>query len=441
MPEKCPPTDGPSIDDIPLEELGDRLCEHAAHIAAATYRWLRLLAAFDRRNGWAHWGCRSCAHWLNWRCGLDLRSAREKVRVAHALTDLPLVSEAFSRGEISYSKVRAITRIATDATEETLLGWALHGTTQHIEKIVRGYRRCLPADDPEVSYERRYVDWRYEEDGTASMRVRLRPEELKLVLRAMEKLMDEASAVRSASRENEGGSAEPQDRVDALVGMARRELAGHKAAGSSADRYTVMVHVDAGALAGGNGVCHVEDGPRLAPETVRRLMCDASIVPVVEDGEGNPLNVGRKTRTIPAALRRALKVRDGGCTFPGCPHKAFVDAHHVKPWSMGGETSLRNLVLLCSFHHRLVHEGQLRMGAEPDGRFTFVMQSGRVLETAALSVEPGGVERANAELGLRIDPMTPVPQWYGDPWDLGVAVWGLLRMDGLGEPAALMRFS
>jgi hypothetical protein len=133
-----------SIDSIPLDELGDRICELSAHIAAAEYRWLRLLSAFDRRQGWAPWGCRSCAHWLNWRCGLDLRSAREKVRVARALDDLPVVCEAFSRGEVSYSKVRAITRIATPQTENDLVMFARHGTTAHVEKIVRSYRRLAP---------------------------------------------------------------------------------------------------------------------------------------------------------------------------------------------------------------------------------------------------------------------------------------------------------
>jgi hypothetical protein len=427
------PDDGPSIDDFSLDELGDQICEHAAHIAAATYRWLRLVAAFDRRRGWAEWGCRSCAHWLNWKCGLDLRSAREKVRVAHALTDLPLVSEAFARGEISYSKVRAITRIATPETEAELLMFARHGTTNHVEKIVRGYRRCAVSDQADA-YDRRYLEVRYDDDGSVVIRARMTPEEGAIVLEALRKAAEEARAVRHAARTADDGSAEPPlDQVDGLVAMARRELAGEKAAGSSADRYTVMLHVDASVLAGGDGACHIEGGSAVSLETVRRLTCDGSLVLLLEDGEGNVLDVGRKTRTIPTAIRRALKSRDGGCRFPGCPHAAFVDGHHIKPWSEGGETSLGNLVLLCSFHHRQVHDGVVRVGAEPDGRFTFYLRDGRVIETAAMSVEPGGVERRNTELGLSINASTPVPRWYGDKCNYGVAVEGLLRRNGLGD--------
>lgn len=425
----------PNLDEICLDELGDRLCELSAHIAAAEYRWLRLLAAFDRRRGWAQWGVRSCAHWLNWRCGYDLRSAREKVRVARALDGLPLICEAFSRGEVSYSKVRAITRIATPATEADLLMFARHGTTQHVEKIVRGYRGCLPVNDAQVRHERRFLDCRYAEDGSVLIRARLSPEEGAVVVEALRKVTEEVRKTNRLEGNDADGSAEPPwDRADALVAMARRELAGDKAQTSSADRYTVMVHVDAEALAGGEGACHLEDGSALSLETVARLSCDGSLVTVVEDGQGNVLNIGRKTRSIPAGLKRALRHRDGGCRFPGCTHRAYVDGHHIKAWVKGGETSLANLVLLCWFHHRELHEGRVKMQAHRDGRFTFMRKDGRVIETAALSVEPDGVERTNTEIGLVIDETTSVPRWAGERCDYGVAVEGLLRKDGLGYP-------
>jgi uncharacterized protein DUF222/HNH endonuclease len=418
------------MDDVPLDELGDRICELAAHISAAQYRWLRMLACFDRRCGWGGIGMKSCAHWLSWKCGYDLRSAREKLRVAHALDDLPLICEAFSRGEISYSKVRAITRIATASTEAELLMLARHGTTQHVEKIVRGYRRCLPNDVVDKRYDKRYLDWRYDDDGSVVIRARLTPEEGALVVEAIERVRHEVRAVRHASADGYDGSAEPsRDRVDALTTMARRELAGEKAKSSSGDRYTVMVHVEA------DGAGHIDGGPALGSETLRRLTCDGALVAVLEDGD-EVLNVGRKTRTISPALRRALAVRDDGCAFPGCAHKSFVDGHHVRHWSNGGETALSNLISLCTFHHRLVHEGGVQVVAKPDGRFTFSMKDGRVLETAALSVEPGGVERANAELGLTIDGKTIVPRWAGERCDYGVAVEGLLRINGVGaEPS------
>jgi DNA-binding MarR family transcriptional regulator len=367
-------------------------------------------------------------------CGFDLRSAREKVRVGRALDDLPLICEAFSRGELSYSKVRAVTRIATSETEADLLMLARHGTTQHIEKIVRGYRRRLPSDEDGIRHERRYVRHDYTDDGSVLIKARLDPEEAALVLKALDKIVDEVRATRRAAEPREDGSAEPlHDRADALVEIARRQLAGEKCGTSSADRYTVMVHVDAEVVSGADGECHLEDGSALSAETVKRLSCDGSLVAVVEGEQGEILSVGRKTRTIPTAIRRALHARDGGCRFPGCTHKAFIDGHHVKHWCEGGETALSNLVSLCSFHHRQLHQGNVTVHAEPDGRFTFLTNNGRVIETAVFSVDAGGVESANRALGLEIDTTTAVPNWDGGACDYSVAIEGLLERDGHGS--------
>jgi hypothetical protein len=420
-----------TIDDLSLDELGDRLCEHAAHIASAEYRWLRLLSAFDRRRGWADWGIRSCAHWLNWKCGLDLRSAREKVRVARALDDLPAICEAFGRGEISYSKVRAITRIATPGTEADLLMFARHGTTQHVEKIVRGYRRSISTEDANDRNEKRFVQIRYDEDGSVVIRARLEPEEGALVVEAIQKLREKVSKTNRVPGGASDGSAEPpRDRADALVEMARRELAGEKDAVSSGDRYTVMVNVDAAVFRGDAGECHLDDGSALAAETARRLTCDGSLIALIKHADGNVLSVGRKTRTIPTSIRRALVCRDGGCRFPGCSNRAYVDGHHIEHWADGGDTALSNLVLLCPFHHRQLHEGRVRMRVNEDGQFTFTRKDGRVIETAALSVEPGGVELRNAELGLLIDERTLPPRWDGGSCDYSVAIGGLAKRNG-----------
>jgi hypothetical protein len=156
-------------------------------------------------------------------------------------------------------------------------------------------------------------------------------------------------------------------RADGLVQLAETYLADTAHGGSSADRFRVVVHVTAGTLAHSPdethpldvpaGTSQLEDGPRVPAGTSRRLACDAALVGLLEDAEGIPLSVGRQTRSIPPWMRRALQARDGGCRFPGCTHTRFVDGHHIKHWADGGETSLGNLVLLCSYHHRLVHEG------------------------------------------------------------------------------------
>ncbi len=142
--------DGASVGEesaLGLVELEARITELAGHLNAAQHRWLVLIAEFDRRRGWSGAGIASCAHWLNFKCGLNLGAAREKVRVAHALQDLPRIAASMARGELSYSKVRAITRVACPATEENLLNIALHGTAYHVETIVRLYRRAQQAQE------------------------------------------------------------------------------------------------------------------------------------------------------------------------------------------------------------------------------------------------------------------------------------------------------
>jgi hypothetical protein len=413
----------PEISELTDDQLGDCIQELSAHIAAATYRWLCMLAEYDRRRAWTQWGVKSFAHWLNWRTGLDLRSAREKIRVARALETLPLISAAFSRGELSYSKVRAVTRIATPENEGELLVFAAHGTTQHVEKLVRGYRRCVPVDDP---YARRFVDYSFDDDGTITIKARLTAEEGKLVINAIDKLREEIQKKHRVPGGAQDGSAEPpHDRADALVELARKELDGTDRRGSTADRYQVFVHVHADVIRGGDGAAFVQDGAGIASETVFRLLCDSSYIGVVRGSDGSVLDIGRKTRSISASIRRALHLRDHGCAFPGCTNHHFVDAHHVQHWIAGGETSLANLVLLCPFHHRLLHEGNFSMVANPDGTWTFLRPDGRIIAVPKLSVESRGVEALNKD--LKIDATTSLPEWCGDHPDYSTAIDKLMR--------------
>jgi len=430
MPEK-------SMSDLSNDELGDRIQELSAHIAAATYRFLRLLAEFDRRRGWAEWGTKSCAHWLSWRCGIDLGAAREKVRVARALDDLPMICEAFSRGELSYSKVRAITRIATPQTEDELLTLARAGTANHVEKVVRGYRRSLAYDLAATNkeYAERHLDVSYDADGSVIIRAKLPSEDGALVAKAIAKLQDEIAARHRVPGSMPGRSQPPMDRADALVELCRRELNGDERKRSTAERYQVFIHVDADAVKGLPGMSFVQDGSGVASETVRRMLCDGSLIGVVRDREGNVLDLGRKTRTISAALRRALHLRDHGCTFPGCTNDHFLDAHHAQHWIAGGETKLDNLVLLCPFHHRLVHEGGYSMQWTPTGEPVFLRPDGRVVECTAVNIVSSDVERDNAKLGLEITPETPVAQWLGEGCNYNAAIEVLMRKNGEGRYA------
>jgi hypothetical protein len=420
-----------------LEELGERIAELAAQISAATYELLVMLRDFDERGGWNS-GFHSCAHWLGWRVGLDLGAAREKVRVARALAALPVISEALRRGEISYSKVRALTRIATPANEHDLLIFARAGTAAHVEQLVRGMRRVDRAcaegadDGEERCHAARYLRAYTDEDGMVVVTGRLAPEAGAALLRALDAGVEELYGPRRGQAS--GGAPAPtgeataevsaeQRRADALGLVAESALAAGLDPGSGGDRYQVVVHVDAEVLPAGSegGSSCLSDGSHVSAETSRRLACDSALVVMRHAADGRVLDVGRRTRTISPSLRRALEHRDGGCRFPGCGRK-LCDAHHVAHWADGGETSLANTLLLCRRHHRAVHEEGFSLVLAAEGEARFYRPDGRPLvEAPALPVLAGEPVAALvsrlASHGVAVDAGETLPAWWGGPVD------------------------
>jgi hypothetical protein len=414
---------------VSLEALEREICELAAHIAVATCRWLELVAEFDDRGGWAEWGVKSCAHWLSWRCSIGLVTARQHVRVAHRLRDLPMVRAAFARGELSYCKVRALSRVATPETEAGLLEIARHATGAQLEKLVRCYAGALAATlgTAQRVHEQRYLKWSWNDDGSLQLVGRLPAAEGGLVVKALE-AFEEAPAEEDAYAPSPVAAC----RADALVAMARTATAAAvQAAGAhgAGERCELVVHVDADTLVSERvgERCHVAGGPALAPETARRLACDASVVRILER-DGRPLTVGRRTRTIPPAVRRALRSRDEGCRFPGCTHERYLHAHHIQHWARGGPTTLENLVQLCSYHHRLVHEGGFCVERERGGAVRFRRPDGRVIAAApreGRGAGPGLAEQHRAE-GVVVDASTCRPLSAGDRLDYDLAMDALL---------------
>jgi uncharacterized protein DUF222/HNH endonuclease len=454
-----------------IATLEAQITELVGHLNSANYRLLSLLAEFDRRRGWADSATQSCAHWLNWKCGIDMGAAREKVRTALALESLPRISAAMERGELSYSKVRAITRVADAATEEILLSIALHGTAHHVENTVRWFRRVKQTE--ELSREARqqaarHVTFACDVDGSLVIKASLPAEAGALLKKAIDAAEDaafragraaangfstdgssaEASAVASrVSAETSAGSDHPAPgerptlgvrRADALARIAESFLAHGADVLTSGERHHVVVHVDAQTLRDGcSGRCEHENGPSLPAETMRRLGCDASVVAIVEDENGEPLNVGRKTRTIPPAIRRALFSRDkNGCRFPGCTNRHYVDGHHIRHWANGGETRLSNLVVLCRFHHRLVHEGGVDVQVLDDGALRFVVK-GRAFDSPVPTQQAAEHRASNTsatrgswaqlvanlgENGITITPDTAVTRWRGERMDYDIAI-------------------
>jgi 5-methylcytosine-specific restriction endonuclease McrA len=422
---------------VAMDRLGDEIAELSAHLDAATSRLLDLIREFDARGGWGN-GFKSCAAWLTWRVGLDPGAAREKVRVARALGTLPLLAGALARGELSYAKVRAVTRVATPDTEERLLKVARAGTAAHVERIVRGWRcmdRKAEAREGARQHKSRSLHVYQDDDGMTVVRGRLAPEVGALLLRALdaarETLYQHARDDVPAAPTNHPQMDPPstgQQRADALALLAETALHHGLDPGAAGERYQVVVHVDAAVLADPDqaGPSVLEDGPRVAAETAQRLACDATRVVMKHDEDGRLVEVGARTRTIPPALRRALHHRDKGCRFPGCGLR-FGQGHHVRHWAHGGPTTLSNLALLCRRHHRAVHEEGYQVERTPDGALQFRCPNGQRLPDvpppAAVPADPVQALRAgNVANGLHLHAKTGLPGWLGEKLDVGWAI-------------------
>jgi hypothetical protein len=536
----------------------EELATLSAHLDAATYRQLVLIRLLDERGHWAAAGATSCAAWLSYRIGLDVGAARERIRVAHALRDLPLISEAMRLGTISFSKVRAITRVANPSNEERLLEYASHTTAAQLERICRGVRQAqllaeengTPIDEAELlrrAHAARDVSCRSRGDGTVVLLATLLPDEADRVLRAIEAMRDAmreessalppshadafvrlidvgyedatvvvapASAQRTVDVREE---AEPQASSDVsaegALGVAEYEWSDifaargrlevsdgtfHPACGGlsaegafdhvrsdvsaegtfdparsdvsaeaafdlacsdvtaegtfdlprsgvsagtssslhasappydlarahpseqpsrrkvcGGDVHRVVIHLAPHLLSDGP-VANLDDGTWIAPETWRRVACDCALDLVKVDENGSVLDVGRRTRTIPPALARALDVRDAGrCRFPGCTHRRFLDRHHVKHWSNLGETKLDNLLTLCTAHHQLVHEGGWSVELDGDEARFFQPDGTQLAWPRPPCIGDAVAELEEAHAELEIGATTGLTSWNG----------------------------
>ena len=406
-----------------LDQLATEICTLTGRLNAANYQLLVLIAEFDNRKGWSDAVTQSCAHWLNWKCGIAMGAAREKLRVAHALEKLPKISAAMKSGHISYSKVREITRVGSPEHEDYLLMTCERGTASHVERLVRSFRRCKEAEEmtrDARQQESRAVTFRYDDDGSLVLTCRLPAEAGARVMKALDRAIEELPPPQTTDVPA-GTPAQPlryaTRRADALALIAQSFLAHGVVDVRGADANQIVVHVSEETLRTHKaGCCEVEDGPSIVAETARRFGCDASVLVMVENDDGEPLNAGRKTRTISAPLRRVLNARDKCCRFPGCANKRWLDAHHIKHWANGGETKPSNLALLCGFHHRAVHEGGIKIELLDDGALRFVKKNGDSVDSVApgYTQPPGNAEEVPAG--------TFKDCWHGEKMDLDLAV-------------------
>lgn len=419
-------------------ELESELLTLAGHLAAAHCRWLLLLAEFDGREAWAGPGLRSSAHWLSWRAGMNLRTAHDQVRVAKALPSLPLITAAFGAGRISYSKVRAITRIATPANERELLDLALAGTASHVERVVR-LTRQVQADPDEVTAHRA-VRWSWQDDGSLRLSARLTAEQGALLVAALEqrvprpdplttsaagRLAEERSAERGEESLRAGdGATQPVVSLESLAAR-RADALVELVAGAEKPQTRLVVHLNAE-----TGTAAIENGPALPAETVGQLCCAGEARALVSDTRGNPLYLGRTHRLVKKKLMNVLLHRDQHrCRFPGCTSSRGLEAHHIRFWLHGGRTDVTNLLVLCERHHRLVHKRGFRItgtAAEP----RFFQPGGIPIPEAGPPTEGTATALTSINAAQVIDDNSLTPTWGGerlDPTPL------LLRL--LPEPA------
>ena len=379
--------------------LANRITKLASQISAATYQLLKYIAAFDNCQGWAEVGVKSCAHWLAYKCAMRLGSAREKVRVAHCLEGLPLINESFKAGQLSYSKVRALTRVATDENEAYLLEIAHRSNANEVELAVRQFQQVGEVDTLETLMEKRALSCYQDYDGMWVIKAKLPQDSGALVVNALKAIADKQKDVpaETSKLEMTDKPTLAQKEADALCTMAEFYIAGgsdgeHKSLAGH-ERCQVVLHMDVETLKHEHACgCELHDHSHkparldnhwISSANAKRLSCDASLLTVLEDKDGNVLNVGRNARTVTPQLKRALDIRDRTCQFPGCCESHYVDYHHVQHWAEGGETSKRNLIKLCHYHHDVLHEGKYVIETQGDRNnptFVFKTPDGQVLQ-------------------------------------------------------------
>lgn len=298
-----------------IDDLDRNITDLCSQINAATHELLVLIREFDERAGWVQWGLSNCAEWLAWRCDLSMTTALEKVRVAHALKSLPAICYAFAAGELSYTKVRALTRVANRGNEGELLDFALRTTAANVAERCRELRMGSEAsiDIAARAFANRSLRIRRDHQrGLMTITVELPMDSGELLEKALDKARDD-EALAAPDLTDTSWSAR---QADAFVNMITAYQGGSENSGS--DNYLVTVHVEQSALTGNEG----RSG--LPIESVRRLCCDSHAVVVTEDDEGEPLSIGRKSRIVPTAIARAVRARDNNCCrYPPLPKQTL----------------------------------------------------------------------------------------------------------------------
>ena len=368
-----------------LEQSGGPISTTAALVASVGERHEKIcreqrlllaeLAELDRRRVWEDDGCRDIGHWVAAHLGVSASVAARWVAAAHALPHLPSTARALESGNLPLDKVVQLTRFVSPEDEDHWISWARRVTVATVRAKAEIMARPQP-DTAAESDKMRHLHYWFSDGGRLFEFAGLLPaEQGAVVAKALDRIADEIArspADLGFEPHDVDDATIDQRRADALVLLASQTLAEE----SDADRATVVVQAELGALLGDGTGAALERGGVATAEVLRKLTCDGRVQTVVSDRERGVIGIGRASRVVPGWLMRQLRHRDRGCTFPGCGATRYVHAHHIVHWIEGGPTDLDNLVLVCGFHHKLVHEHRWKVrllgnSAEwwrPDGR-------------------------------------------------------------------------
>ncbi len=323
-------------------------------VGASQLRLLEAIAECERDGDWLADGSRDFAHWISAQLGISNWNARRWVAASEALPRLTQVRNALGSGALSIDKVLEVSRYATPETEHRLISWAKRVTPATIRRAA-DVASAPNREETIESDKSRHLDYWWTDDGGRLWLEGSWPSDQGAVIaKSLDRMAGRLPDI-VADEDAEPPSFEVSlgmRRADALVALASHRIAED----ADADRATVVVHVDAETLGADHGGAEIEGGGVMGAETARRLACDGRIELAFDVCCGRTVGVERATRTPPPWLVRQLRRRDRGCTFPGCDARWFLHAHHIWHWGRGGPTDLDNLVLVCTFHHKLVHE-------------------------------------------------------------------------------------
>ena len=355
----------------------DRVKANDREIARLQRESLRLLRQLDVSGEWDGGEVRDVNHYVARQLQISWIDAKRRVDAAHAIEELPLTSAALESGELSLDKTVQLTRFATPEKEEELVEWAKTVSLRTVRENADAAQRH-DVEDAKNNDRFRNFGWRKIENGTAFSFFGAMPAEQGAVfITAIDRIADSIKTLPEEDLDvlpEEAADNRPQRRADALVLLASQRLTDD----FDADRATVIVQAPLEALVADVGFAELDDGARLHPEIARRLTCDSRIQTVIVDGKREPIGIGRVSQTVPPWLKRLVKQRDRCCTFPGCEDMRYNQAHHVWHWALGGPTDLDNLILVCGFHHKLVHEHGWGVNRRPDGTIEWFTPGGRL---------------------------------------------------------------